>query len=191
MKQRANRFACCLLPITAILLLPSLARADGGTIRLSEQRGKYRITIFTAPALVRAGRVDISVLVQEAATGELVSDVQVTITAECRGAHRLTLQHAATTEAATNKLYRAATLDLPEPGLWEVEVGITGDLGTGQVRFRLDAAAPLPQWLTMWPWVGWPALAIVLFGIHLLLVRSRGGNAESAADFRFGRRLRI
>jgi hypothetical protein len=153
--------------------MPSLVWADGGTIRLSEQRGEYRITVFTTPALVRAGPVDISVLVQDAATGELAPAVQATISAKCLGAHGTTLRQVATTEAATNKLYRAAIFDLPEAGLWEVNVAITGDLGKAEVSFGLDAAPPLPRWLVMWPWFTWPALVILLFGIHLLLARSK------------------
>ena len=49
------------------------ARGDGGTVRLSRCEGGYRITVFTAPTPFRAGPVDISVLVQDAATGELDS----------------------------------------------------------------------------------------------------------------------
>jgi hypothetical protein len=168
---RRDRFACCLLPIAALFLLPSPAPADGGTIRLSEQKGGYRITVFTSPTPVRAGPVDVSVLVQEAATGEPASGVQVTIRAERRGSPGVALLHPATTEAATNKLYHAATFDLPEPGWYSLEVSVDGSLGDAQVRFELQAAEPLPQWVALWPWVGWPALAILFFGIHQLLVR--------------------
>jgi hypothetical protein len=31
----------------------------------------------------------------------------------------------------------------------------------------------LPRWREMWPWFGWPALAIALFGIHQALSRRR------------------
>ena len=46
------------------------AWGDGGTVRLSRCEGDYRISVFTAPTPFRAGPVDISVLVQDAATGE-------------------------------------------------------------------------------------------------------------------------
>jgi hypothetical protein len=170
---RGDRFGCCLLAIAALFLLPSLAPADGGTIRLSEQKGGYRITVFTAPTPVRAGPVDVSVLVQDAATGEPASGVHVTIKAERRGSPGVALLHPATTEAATNKLYHAATFDLPEPGWYSLEVSIDGSPGEAQVLFELQAAEPLPHWFALWPWVGWPVLAILLFSIHQLLVRSR------------------
>jgi hypothetical protein len=170
---RRDRFAFGLLAVYAFFLLPSLAAADGGTIRLSEQKGNYRITVFTGPTPLRAGPVDISVLVQEAATQEPLAGVQVTIKAKSRGSSRAALNHPATSDAATNKLFYAATFDLPEPGWYSVEVSIDGVLGKAQVAFEVNAAEPLPPWLILAPWVGWPVVAILLFGIHQVLVRLR------------------
>jgi hypothetical protein len=173
MTQRAILCVFLLSPCHLVTLSPCQARADGGTIRLSEEKGGYRITVFTTPTPLRAGLVDISVLVQDAATGEPASEVQVTIKAEWRGSPGVALHHRATTEAATNKLYYAATFDLQEPGWYALEVSIDGGLGEAQVRCEVEAAEPLPSWLAMSPWVGWPMLAILLFCIHQLLVRRR------------------
>ena len=168
------RSMICTLLVSSFLLPPSsFLRADGGTVRLSEQRGNYRVTVFTTPTPLRAGPVDISVLVQDASTGEPASDVQVTIKAVQRGSPGTAIHHPATTEAATNKLYYAATFDLPEPGWYSLEVSIAGALGEAQVHFALEAAEPLPPCLAMWPWVGWPVLAILLFFTHQLLVRRK------------------
>src|SRR5436190_18787491 len=110
-----DRFAFRLVPAAALFLLPAVATADGGDIRLSEQQGNYRITVFSAPTPLRAGPVDVSVLVQEAASGEPVPDAEVMVKEVRRGSLGVERRHPATTEAATNKLYRAATFDLPEP----------------------------------------------------------------------------
>jgi hypothetical protein len=142
-------------------------------VRLSEEKGPYRITVFTGPTPLRAGPVDISVLVQETASGEPASDVKVTIKAVRRGSPPVELLHAATTEAATNKLYYAATFDLPEPGWYSVEVSIDGALGKAQVVFEVQAGEVLQHGRAMWPWVGWPVLVILLFSIHQVLVRWR------------------
>jgi hypothetical protein len=169
-----RRSILCLLllsPCHLVTLSPCQARADGGTIRLSEQKGGYRITVFTSPTPLRAGPADISVLVQDAATGELASGVQVTIAARRRDSPGGALYHPATTEAATNKLYCAALFDLPEAGWYSLVVSIDGPLGEAEVHCDVEVAEPLPSWLTVWPWVGWPLLAILLFGIHQFLVR--------------------
>jgi hypothetical protein len=157
------------------------ARADGGTVRLSERRGGYQITVFTAPTPFRAGPVDISVLVQDAATGEPLPQTRVTIRATPRGRPEDAIRFPATTEPATNKLFQAAVFDLPEPGWWEVEVAVEGTRGPTQMKFDLEAAEPLPQWLTLWPWFTWPALAILLFAIHQRLVRRRPWSFRAAA----------
>src|SRR5437868_5841580 len=77
----------------------SAARADGGMIRLSEQNGKYRITVFTSPAPLRAGPVDISVLVQDDMTGEVEPAAQVDIEAVRRTLPHVALHQRATTDA--------------------------------------------------------------------------------------------
>ena len=38
-----------LLLLGSFLLRPSFAMADGGSVRLSQPQGGYRITVFTAP----------------------------------------------------------------------------------------------------------------------------------------------
>ena len=158
-----------------LLLGPSsaAARADGGTIRLSQQQGGYRITVFTAPTPFRAGPVDISVLVQDAATGTPLPDVTVDVEVAPRGRLGEAVSIRATTEAATNKLFRAAVFELPEPGWWEVGVTVRGPKGTARVTCEAEAADALPRWLSLWPWVCWPALAVLLFCVHQWLVRRR------------------
>jgi len=168
-------FSFWLLPVPAIFLLPSRAAADGGALRLSEQKNGYRVAVFTTPTPLRAGLADISVLVQEAATGEPASGVLVSITAQKHDGQCGEICHPATTQAATNKLYYAATFNLPEPGWYSVEVSIIGAKGATKAGFDVEAAEPLPPALTMLPWVGWPLLAIALFFTHQVFVRWRSG----------------
>jgi hypothetical protein len=176
----------CWIVCVLLLLLPSASslRADGGTIRLSERQGGYRITVFTAPTPFRAGPVDVSVLVQDARTGQPVPEARVTVRAVPCGRPGSAITARATVEAATNKLFRAAVVDLPEPGWWEIEVVVEGTRGRAQARFEVEAAEAAPRWLDLWPWICWPALAVVLFGIHQVLVRRKGRERrpERAGD---------
>jgi hypothetical protein len=145
------------------------ASADGGSMRLSGKKGGYQITVFTAPTPFRAGAVDISALVQDASTGDVMTQVRVAVRMTKPG--RLALEYPATSEAASNKLFRAAQFELPEPGRWALEVEVQGSHGLAVIGGELDAAEPLPRWRELWPWIGWPALAIALFGIHQFLAR--------------------
>jgi hypothetical protein len=189
MQQAANpkpRLLRCLLPAACCLLSGAAARADGGVPRLSERAGGYRLSVFTSPTPFRAGPVDVSVLVQDADSGELVSDVQVTIRAVPRGWPEQAIIHPATAETATNKLYRAAVFDLSEPGWWEMEVTVEGDRGPARVSFALEAGDPPPRWWALAPWIGWPALAVALFSLHLVLVRRKARCAGSRPPGRRG-----
>ena len=169
-------------PIIGLLFLSSLiphpsslAWADGGAVRLREQAGAYQVTVFTSPTPFRAGPVDVSVLVQDAATGECVPQARVTMRLTARGT-RDVLDHPATVEAATNKLFRAAIFQLPEPGWWDVEIAVEGPHGPALLRLEVQADEPLPRWRELWPWFVWPALVVAFFGLHQVLVRRRGSR---------------
>jgi hypothetical protein len=159
--------------LSSLILHPStLARADGGTLRLQERAGNYQVAVFTCPTPFRAGPVDISVLVQDARSGETLSEAQVTMRLTAR-ASRCVVECPANTEAASNKLFHAAVFQLPEPGWWDAEVAVDGPRGSARVRFALQADEALPRWATLSPWFAWPLLAVALFGIHQVLVRRK------------------
>jgi hypothetical protein len=126
--------------------------------------------VFTSPTPFRAGPVDVSVFVQSAATGEVVTEARVAVRAALRGRMADAVSHAATTEAATNKLFRAALFDLPEPGWWQMDVAIDDVPEPVRVRFEVEAAPAPPRWHTLWPWIAWPVVAIALYSVHRLLV---------------------
>jgi hypothetical protein len=147
------------------------ASADGGTMRLSGKRGGYQVTVFSGPTPIRAGPVDISVLVQDSMTGEPMPHARVIVRMTKPG--QLALEYPATAQVATNKLFRAAQFELPEPGRWALEVQVQGSHGLGVIGGDLEAVEPLPRWHEMWPWIGWPALVIALFGIHLALEQEK------------------
>jgi transposase len=145
--------------------------ADGGSLRLSAVQGGYRISVFTAPTPFRQGAVDVSVLVQDRDTGQPMPLARVSVCMTKPG-HR-TLSYPATHDAATNKLFRAAQFELPASGRWELEVQVEGLHGMATIGGEVEAAAPLPRWRELWMWIGWPAVAIALFGIHRVLVHRK------------------
>jgi hypothetical protein len=53
---------------------------------------------------------------------------------------------------------------------------LRADGGTARLSERsgtVEAAEPLPAWRSLWPWVAWPAVAVVLFSVHQVLVRRK------------------
>ena len=122
---------------------------------------------------LRAGPIDISVLVQKVGSRELVSDGQVALKLTRHGDSGGPITQLATAEAATNKLFRAATFELPESGSWDMDVPIDCPLGHAVARAELQVAEPLPAWQAMWPWFGWLALVVALFGAGEILLKAR------------------
>jgi len=154
------------------------ARADGGSVLLSEKTGDFRITIFSSPSPFREGPVDISVLVQDAITGQPLPQARVTVCMIKTG--QPILEYPATQEVATNKLLHVAQFELPAPGRWQLEVRVEGLEGSALVACDVKAAERLPRWHSLWPWIGWPILAIALFSIHELLARRKYRKQFSA-----------
>jgi hypothetical protein len=111
--------------------------------------------------------VDVSVLVQDASTGNPLTQVQVRLRMTKSG--RLPLECPATSKTATNKLLHAAQFELPEPGAWHLEVHVRGSRGLAVLAGDVQVAEPLARWEQFWPWFGWPALAIAIFCLHHVL----------------------
>lgn len=150
------------------LLLAPPALADGGLVRISQPLGPYTVTVFSAPTPLRAGPIDLSVLVQR--DGTPVLDLPVSIV--LRGGETR-LEAAATHAAATNKLLYAAPLVLPAAGRWVVNVTV----GAESVGFEMDAEPPLGL-LEYWPYLLLPFVVIGLFGIHQWLIHHNGTTAQ-------------
>lgn len=154
------------------------AGADGGSIMLSQNTQGYQITVFAAPTPFRAGPVDLSILVQDAKTGEVIPQVQVGVSLSRSGT--APLKYTASHEAATNKLLQAVQFTLPQPGHWDLSVTIDDSSKSVSVGGDIDAAEPLPPWRQLWPWLSWPALVIALFSMHQYLVRRRSSGGGSS-----------
>lgn len=151
----------------------SSAHADGGTLHFTGQRHGYQITVFTSPTPLRTGLIDVSVLVQETATGKIRTNVPVTVHAYPLNHPAAAIGGSATPEAATNKLFQAIVLNLPEPGEWHIQVMVQGSDPPLPIELEVVVAGAMPSWVDLSLWIGWPAVAVVLFGIHQWLVHRR------------------
>ncbi|MCE9564825.1 MAG: hypothetical protein K8U57_22555 [Planctomycetes bacterium] len=166
------------LLLVGLLLTLSVepARADGGTVRASVRKGPWQITVFTSPTPLRAGAIDVSVLVQNAATGQPDSSVRVWVRAEPLNESTRRIAERATKENATNKLLLAAVFELSEPGWWHFRVTIYHGDDTEEVAFDLEAGEPLPRWMSLAGWIAWPVGVILVFAVHQRLVRRKNAR---------------
>ncbi len=158
-----------------VAALRATALADGGQVRVMQQQGDYQLTVFTSPNPLRAGPADVSILLQDTRTNQTVSDATITVELFSPDKAQPPIRAIATAGAATNKLLRAAIVELPAAGLWHirVECATPQTLEPIAAAFDVVAAPPLPRWLTVWPWFTWPLAAVALFAIHRTLVAQR------------------
>ncbi len=163
------KHALTVILASVIGLQPVPLLADGGTLRLSQRLGERQVSVFTSPSVLRVGLIDISVLVQDAASGNVQENLQVKVQLECLDQSAIPLVQEATSAAATNKLFQAAAFDVPHAGLWRATVSVV-DGPPAVVRFDLKIGPPLPPWIDLAPWVAWPLAVVALFLIHQRLV---------------------
>ena len=142
-----------------------------GWSALQKRMDHGTITIFSAPTPFRVGPVDLSLLVQDAETSTTVLDADINLMLRHASADSLLI--AATHDAATNQLLSAALFDLPEPGLWTVDVLVSRGDSSERMQIELVAGPPIPRLLTLWPWLAVPGIAALVFVLHQWLVRSR------------------
>lgn len=155
----------------ALLLLLSAgeARADGGRMVYSGKTNGYRISVFVAPTPLRPGPADVSVLVQDAVTGDIVPDAVVWVLVAGGEQQRRRTSR----QEATNKLYQATTVTFPTAGHWGVQIDVEGPLDEGACRFEIEVAPPLPRWQELGGWLLWPIFAVALFTLRELCLRNR------------------
>src|SRR5258706_7098552 len=90
--------------LMTVVLAPLVVRADGGAVCLSKISGLFLVTVFASPEPLRAGPIDISILVQDARTGGIVLDATVDLEIQPLSGHIPPIPNPALSEAATTKL---------------------------------------------------------------------------------------
>jgi hypothetical protein len=162
-----------LMSLVTPLLSCAILYADGGAVRLVERQGPWQVSVFTSPTPLRAGSIDVSVLVQDAESSQPITDVTIAVRLTPRDRGGSAIDALASSAAATNKLMQAALVDLPHSGRWTVQVTCTAGDDRAELHFDMEAGEPLPAWLGVWPWFSWPFGVVLLFGMHRWLVRRK------------------
>ncbi len=154
--MRALGCACAL----AVLATPLFA--DGGEVLSRQESGPFVITVFAAPVPLRAGPIDLTVLVQTRDALEPVLDAEVSIRLD--GASQM--QAAASRSKAQNKLLYAAALHLPQPGEWKYTVSVHSVVGAAVISGGFQASQPAPPLASYAFYLAIPLVLIAIFVLH-------------------------
>ena len=137
------------------------------------------MTVYTDPTPIMTGVVDVSALVEQPNSTDLVEDASVSVVAQPTDGSLPARTFAATHEQATNKLFYAANVQLPAAGRWQFTIHVEGAAGQGEVSFGADVTESgllnLP--LTL------PLLVLLPLAIVIVWLR-RAGRTRAPAPAR-------
>jgi hypothetical protein len=160
------------LLLVVMILTHATAFADGGTVQFRNEVGAFVITVFTSPAPLSAGPIDISLLLQNRNGLEPVLDANVSMCLHA-DASSVEIQAQPTRDQAQNKLLYAAPVTLAIAGKWRLAVTI---LRNGE---RTDATgtievAPTPEMAAShWSYLAFPPFMVAAFVIRERLIRRK------------------
>jgi hypothetical protein len=164
----------------AWFVLTGTCRADGGTIQFSAVNQGLQVSVFTDPGVPSAGPLDLSVLVQDAATHAAILDAEVhaSLTPEtpefpatsawapplCAVTSTSHLQSFQLDHRGSqNLLFYSSLVHIPAAGKWRLEVEVRRGAETVWVDGILQVADQAAPWTSYWHLFLFPPLAIGLF----------------------------
>ena len=198
MKRTSKGFktfiAVALLPLFGV----TLARGDGGIIRLRETQGPFSVTVFSSPEAISGGLTDLSALIQERETGKVVLDADVSFgvsppvgsalsqSEEFCGSPKAAMLLSegmnnpagvrATREQASNKLLYAAPLELNAAGDWKLHVLVSRGTDTARFECLVPVTLRSGKLTGLWPYLSLPPLAVMAFALNQWLRRASSPN---------------
>jgi hypothetical protein len=167
-----------LYPLAAFVMLATVtseARADGGAMLLHQDAGAFTITLFAAPQPLHTGDADLSVMVQDRTSGEVLLDpiIDLTVAPEPPGASPQTVRVAK--GQASNRLLLASTVHFSSAGKWRLTLAVRRGNDTAQLSTDCTVEPDHSRAGLVWFYVLLPVGIILLFVIHQVLKhRSEG-----------------
>ena len=167
-----------LYPLAAFLMLTmgaTAARADGGAMLLHQDAGAFTITLFAAPQPLHAGEADLSVMVQDRSSGEVLLDPVIDLTVATAAASATQQTVRLTKGQASNRLLQASTVHFSSAGKWRLTLAVRRGNDTAQLSTECTVEPDHSRARLVWFYVLLPVGIILLFVIHQVLkVRSEG-----------------
>jgi len=151
--------------------------ADGGTLLFRKPAGSFVVTAFSEPAPMRAGKADLSVMVEKTGDQSTVLDADVKLRLKKTEAGSIVeIVVPATHGHATNKLLYAASLTLPSTGMWRMTVDVREKGEEASAAGDLDVLPAEPPLMAHWPLFAVVPLMILFFLLNQWLKSRRNSR---------------
>jgi hypothetical protein len=149
-----------LLAIAVLLLATATAYGDGGAMLLHQDTGPFTVTLFAAPQPLHTGMAEISVMVQDRLSGQVLADPMIDVTLNQESAMRLA------PGKAGNKLMQSAEVQLSRAGRSKLEVVVRRGNDVARLTTECNVEADRSRVALVWFYILLPAVAVVLFVIQ-------------------------
>ena len=174
-----------LLSLVLVMFTPTWTEAlasgpgEGGRrVRLDDaEAGPYLVRAVTSPTPPTVENLYIEVRVTDQESGEVLTELEVTVHASQIDGDAPEITEVAVHDIAPIPTEYAAHLPVSATGLWEVQILIEGERGSGEVSFiERVQNPPNISWVVA---VGAPVGGLIMLGaIFFWLQRNAGGKGE-------------
>jgi hypothetical protein len=161
-----------LYPLAAFLTLAmgaTAARADGGAMLLHQDAGAFTITLFAAPQPLHTGTADLSVMVQDRSSGEILLDPVIDLTVAPADANATQQTVRLAKGQASNRLLQASTVHFSSAGKWRIALAVRRGNDTAQLSTECTVETDRSRATLVWFYVLLPVAIILLFVLHQAL----------------------
>ncbi len=159
-------------PLVALCMLgmwATAAHGDGGTMLLHQDAGAFTITLFAAPQPLQVGPADLSVMVQDRSSGEVLLDPTIDLTVALEATNALQQTARLATGQASNRLLQAATVHFSRAGKWRLRLLVRRGNEVAQLSTGCTVEPDRSRATLVWFYVLLPIGIILLFVIHQAL----------------------
>jgi hypothetical protein len=184
-----------LLVCYLLLAFCRIACADGGAIQFQGDSGAFHVTIFTQPPILRAGFIDVSLLLQDRSNLNPLLNAKVTFDLTAQDSNNAKKTAWMPPACAMNKmanlsdvpaqighgqnrLLYGAIVQIPDGGHWQLKASIQRDAEKAQVQTLLDVKPALAPPLTYWRLFLLAPFGIAGFALHQI-ARSQRRREET------------
>ena len=154
-----------------LLLWATAAYGDGGALLRRQDAGPFTVSLFASPQPLETGRAEVSALVQQRETAEVLLDAVTDLDAVPLDSDGLA-QHVRLASAnAGNRLLQAADLQLSQPGRWRLTVRARRGKDVGQMSMECTVLPSHSRSAVLWFFMVLPVGVILIFVLHQSLQR--------------------
>jgi hypothetical protein len=143
--------------------IAAAAYGDGGRLQMRQAAGPFVVSLFSTPESLAVGPADLSVMVEEQGSNEVLLDEDVVVTLTSEDARTAPVIAHLSHVHSTNRLLEDAVIKLPHAGRWHAVIHIREAGREATASTDLMVANYSARRGTVWFFAVLPICAIALF----------------------------